>query len=112
MIKSVLMAMPTHLLAVLKPPTGVISRIERMLNKFFWGSSGTIKKLHWSSWHKLYFPVDEGGLGMQSLDDISSAFSLKLWWRFRTISSLWAHFLAEKYCKRSCQASSYSTGSP
>ncbi|KAL0304188.1 UNVERIFIED_CONTAM: putative ribonuclease H protein [Sesamum radiatum] len=81
LIKSVLMAMPTHLFAVLDPPKGVLLRIERMLNKFFWGSS---------------------------------AFSLKLWWRFRTTESLWAGFLKSKYCKRSCPASThiYSNGSP
>ncbi|KAL0421827.1 UNVERIFIED_CONTAM: hypothetical protein Slati_3205600 [Sesamum latifolium] len=39
MIKSVLLSMPIHILEVLKAPKGVLVRIERMLNKFFWGLS-------------------------------------------------------------------------
>ncbi|KAL0428083.1 UNVERIFIED_CONTAM: hypothetical protein Slati_2983100 [Sesamum latifolium] len=37
MIKSVLLAMPAHLLAVMKVRKGVLDRIDRMLSKFFWG---------------------------------------------------------------------------
>ncbi|KAL0421098.1 UNVERIFIED_CONTAM: hypothetical protein Slati_3132700 [Sesamum latifolium] len=43
LIKSVLLSMPIHLLSVTKPPKGVLDRIERMLNKFFWGSSDIVQ---------------------------------------------------------------------
>ncbi|KAL0367744.1 UNVERIFIED_CONTAM: hypothetical protein Sradi_3664500 [Sesamum radiatum] len=63
LIKSVLLSMPIHLLSVTKPPKGVLDRIERMLNKFFWGSSDTMKRIHWSSWSRIGCPVAEGGEG-------------------------------------------------
>ncbi|KAL0447058.1 UNVERIFIED_CONTAM: hypothetical protein Slati_1833700 [Sesamum latifolium] len=114
LIKSVLLSMPIHLLLVTKPPKGVLDRIERMLNKFFWGSSGTTKRIHWSSWSRIGCPVAEGGLGVRQLTDTVSAFTHKLWWHFRTSSSLWSEFLNKKYCKRSCPSSSKSssTSSP
>ncbi|KAI3474487.1 hypothetical protein Pfo_029397 [Paulownia fortunei] len=36
------------------------------------------------------------------------AFSLKLWWRFRALSSLWAEFMQQKYCDST--GNSHSTG--
>ncbi|KAL0439988.1 UNVERIFIED_CONTAM: hypothetical protein Slati_2481800 [Sesamum latifolium] len=105
LIKSVLTAMPIHLISVLKPPVGTIWRIERLFNKFFWGSSGTVKRLHWSSWHHIYRPVEEGALGVRLLNYVVNSFSMKLWWRFRASSSLWSNFLERRYCKRSCPVS-------
>ncbi|KAK4421493.1 hypothetical protein Salat_2099900 [Sesamum alatum] len=38
LIKFVLLAMPIHLVYVLKPPKGVLVHIERMFNKVFFGT--------------------------------------------------------------------------
>ncbi|KAL0283412.1 UNVERIFIED_CONTAM: hypothetical protein Sradi_7229600 [Sesamum radiatum] len=101
LIKSVLSAMPTYLLQVLKPPKYVMERIERIFNKFFWGNIGDQRKLIWSSWESVCYPTEEGGLGVRRIQDVVQAFQLKLWWRFRIQNSLWSHFLLEKYCKGS-----------
>ncbi|KAL0328997.1 UNVERIFIED_CONTAM: hypothetical protein Sradi_4886400 [Sesamum radiatum] len=101
LIKSVLSAMPLYLIQVLKPPKFVIERIERLFNKFFWGSFGEQKKIHWTSWDSACFPTEEGGLGVRRIDDMSEAFQYKAWWRFRNQSSLWAQFTLDKYCKGS-----------
>ncbi|KAL0391027.1 UNVERIFIED_CONTAM: hypothetical protein Scaly_0459800 [Sesamum calycinum] len=53
LLKSVLAAMSIHLISVLKPPIGTVQHIERLFNKFFGGSLGTIKRLHWFSWHHI-----------------------------------------------------------
>ena len=38
-------------------------------------------------------------MGFRSMTDIVSAFSVKLWWRFRQNSSLWAKFMTAKYVR-------------
>ncbi|KAL0283419.1 UNVERIFIED_CONTAM: putative ribonuclease H protein [Sesamum radiatum] len=74
LIKSVLTAMPTYLLQTLKPPKYITERIERLFNKFFWGSFGEQKKMIWSSWESVCFPTEEGGFGVRKLDDVIEAF--------------------------------------
>ncbi|WRX16203.1 Reverse transcriptase zinc-binding domain - like 6 [Theobroma cacao] len=54
--------------------------------------------MHWAEWAKISFPCAEGGLGIRKLEDICTAFTLKLWWRFETGNSLWTQFLRTKYC--------------
>ncbi|KAI5671646.1 hypothetical protein M9H77_12010 [Catharanthus roseus] len=49
------------------------------------------------SWKKICGPTSANGLGLNSLKDISTAYSYKLWWRFRTSSSLWGTFIRSKY---------------
>ncbi|KAL0342889.1 UNVERIFIED_CONTAM: hypothetical protein Sangu_1176300 [Sesamum angustifolium] len=40
-----------------------------------------------------------GGLGVRSLADYVRAFSMKLWWLFRSKSSLWSEYLHGRYCR-------------
>ncbi|EOY06960.1 Uncharacterized protein TCM_021522 [Theobroma cacao] len=98
LLRSVLSSQPMYLLQVLKPPVTVIEKIERLFNSFLWGDSCDGKKLHWTAWSKITFPVSEGGLDIRNLRDVFEAFSLKLWWRFQTCNSLWTRFLRTKYC--------------
>ena len=98
LIQSVLSSMPLHLLQVVLPPLMVTEQIEGLFSKFFWGTTETQRKLHWTKWHNISQPREEGGLGVRKFNDVASAFSLKLWWRFRSQSSLWANFLLHKYC--------------
>ncbi|EOY34747.1 Uncharacterized protein TCM_042327 [Theobroma cacao] len=39
-----------------------------------------------------------GGLDIRRLNDVSDAFTMKLWWRFQTCDGLWTNFLKTKYC--------------
>ncbi|XP_070045297.1 uncharacterized protein [Nicotiana tomentosiformis] len=45
-------------------------------------------------------PKEEGGIGIQSLFDVSKSLFAKLWWRFRTSKSLWSNYTWNKYCKK------------
>ncbi|XP_027120510.1 uncharacterized protein [Coffea arabica] len=96
LLRHVLNSMPLYLLQVSKPPKGVFLRLGRLFNAFLWdGKDG--RRIHWSSWEKLCFPVEEGGLGFRSLLDLEKAFAMKLWWRIRQKSSPWAIFMHRKY---------------
>ncbi|XP_059301909.1 uncharacterized protein LOC132053827 [Lycium ferocissimum] len=62
LIKHVLQSQPIYLLAAMKPPNEIFLQIERYMTKFFWGCTDKKKKLHWSSWAKMCYPTEEGGL--------------------------------------------------
>ncbi|XP_019266683.1 PREDICTED: uncharacterized protein LOC109244105 [Nicotiana attenuata] len=101
LIKSVLHALPLHLLAVVHPPKTVLNQIDKIIANFYWGKEDSRNKRHWIAWSYLCFPVQEGGVGFRSLQDTCNAFSAKLWWNFRTQNTLLKKFLEAKYCKRS-----------
>ncbi|XP_073037198.1 uncharacterized protein [Primulina eburnea] len=67
---------------VVQPPLAVMERLENVFNGFLWGSRSLDKKWHWAR-----------------LKDIVESFSIKLWFRFRQGSSLWAKFMMRKYCQ-------------
>ena len=98
LIKNVLSSIPLHLLATVSPPKSVFAYLERLFANFFWGSVDGDLKYHWIRWEDLCVPKEEGGIGFRSLEDVFHAFSIKLWWRFRQNTSLWANFLMAKYC--------------
>lgn len=100
LIKSVLQALPLHLLSVLHPLKTVLHQIEKIIANFFWGKEDNRNKRHWKSWSDLCYPFLEGGAGFRSMEDISNAFAAKLWWNFRTQNTLLREFLEAKYCKR------------
>ncbi|KAL2247935.1 UNVERIFIED_CONTAM: putative mitochondrial protein, partial [Sesamum indicum] len=79
LIRSVLQAMPLHLLQVIHPPKSVLITIERIFNGFFWGSYNGRRHIHWCSWDKICRPVAERWFGLKS--------------------SLWSEYLHDRYCR-------------
>ncbi|KAK4386358.1 hypothetical protein Sango_2506400 [Sesamum angolense] len=69
-IKSVLTSMLIYLLQVLNPLVGIIQKVELLFAKFFWGSTTTYKKIHWTKWAEMCYPTDEGEPGVRNLRDI------------------------------------------
>jgi len=45
------------------------------------------------------YQKNEVGLGFRLLHDMSMALFCKLWWNFRTKTSLWNEYMKNKYCK-------------
>ncbi|XP_060177821.1 uncharacterized protein LOC132607756 [Lycium barbarum] len=100
LINSVLQSIPIHLLSAIKPPKCVIKDIHKIFARSFWSSNEDVKKRHWSAWLNMCYPKHEGGLGFRSIFDVSKAQCAKLWWRFRTVYSLWSNFMWIKYYKK------------
>src|SRR4051812_48243924 len=46
----------------------------------------------------VYLPK-RGGLGLRNFRDLSKAFGVKLWWRFRSQNSLWSKYLMQRYAR-------------
>lgn len=82
LIRHVLSSMPLHLFHVFRPPATVVQRLERLFTRFLW-----------CRWPEVCYPVEEGGLGVRSFEDMATAFELKLWWRFREQTSLLPAFM-------------------
>ncbi|KAL6586072.1 hypothetical protein OROMI_002716 [Orobanche minor] len=61
LIKSVLNSIAFFSLQVLKPPENVIIALERIFNKFLWGTSDNRRRLHRAAWSRLCYPTDGGG---------------------------------------------------
>ncbi|XP_060183167.1 uncharacterized protein LOC132613136 [Lycium barbarum] len=99
-IKHVVQSQTLHLFAALEPPITTLKQIEMYFCNFFWGQKEDKNKYHWSNWKKLYYPTEEKGLGFKRLKDICKTFTMKRWWRLRTMDNLWSQFIKAKYCPR------------
>ncbi|VFQ84566.1 unnamed protein product [Cuscuta campestris] len=100
MIKSVLQAIPTHLLAAHFPPKAVIREMESIMARFFWSSLGGTRRYHWGSWKTLARHTREGGVGFLDFMTLAKSCSAKLRWNFRTQDTIWTAFMRAKYCSR------------
>ncbi|XP_042026496.1 uncharacterized protein LOC121773661 [Salvia splendens] len=110
LIKSTLGAIPLHIFQVLEPTKEVIKKLESLMARFFWGATGEGRKTHWINWDLICHPYDEGGLGIRKLQEMTDAFSMKLWWRLREQGSLWAKFMMLKYCSKAAPSKVKYTG--
>ncbi|XP_031116700.1 uncharacterized protein LOC116020363 [Ipomoea triloba] len=66
LLKSVAQAMPTFSMSVFLLPESVCLSIERVMNRYWWGSGGD-RGIHWKAWDRLCVPKKYGGLGFKEL---------------------------------------------
>ncbi|GAU15609.1 hypothetical protein TSUD_108680 [Trifolium subterraneum] len=52
LIKVVAQVIPTYLMSSFLIPKGVCDQMEKMICKFWWGSSSDQRKIHWVKWNK------------------------------------------------------------
>ena len=88
-----------YLSQVLSPPKAILVQLGRICNTFLWDQNLENRRIHWSSWDKVCFLVEEGGLDFRTFEDMSRAFACKLWWKLRQRDSTWADFMQEKYLR-------------
>jgi hypothetical protein len=69
LVKTVLSALPTYLLTVIKPPKMFYKDLDKLRQKFLWVRN---LQLHGGkckvSWPKVYRPLSQGGLGIHNLE--------------------------------------------
>lgn len=98
LIKFVLNSLPLYFFSLFKAPKKLLSDLEKLHTKFFWGESGTSRKIIWASSNKLTGEFDRGGLKVGSLARKNLALLAKWWWRFRTKKeNLWAWLIYSIY---------------
>lgn len=92
LLRSVIAALPLHVLAAGGLPKSVIRIINRKMASFFWGD-----RRHWISWSRITQPFDEGGLGLRDLAQLQRAYHCRIWWAYHQKDTLWSNYMHLKY---------------
>lgn len=100
LIRHVLQSLSLYNVVAFDLPKTVLHRIDAIYSNFLWGDIDNKHKYHLINWKNCYFRTQEGGIGVRNLDDLNEAFAMKLWWRFRTSTTLWANFVKFKYASK------------
>jgi hypothetical protein len=66
LLKSVLTSLPVYVFSFFKAPSGIISSIESLLIKFFWGGSEDYRKISWVNWKTICLRKEYEGWGLGS----------------------------------------------
>lgn len=98
LVQSVLSALPLYFCSLFKMPVVVLSRINKILRNFFWGSNSNNNKIKWVAWNSVCLDKELGGLGLPVLKNRNIALLAKWWWRFGSEdSALWKDVVIAKY---------------
>jgi len=97
LLRHVLASMALHQLVVLQVPKLIISSLNRLMSSFFWGERDGKGKKKLVAWRNICKPIEEGGLGIRSFDEMQKALHLKLAWKLMHENSLWTNFFRSKY---------------
>lgn len=61
LVKSVVQALPTHVMSVFKISVGFCEKYEKLIRQFWWGEDEEHRKVHWMAWDKMINPKRAGG---------------------------------------------------
>lgn len=98
LIKSVLQAIPTYVIAIVRFPKNLCQKICASIARFWWRNNGKDRGIHWKSWKWLTRNKSEGGLGFKDFSDMNSTILAKQAWRIvNNPESLWVKILKALY---------------
>lgn len=102
LVKTVIYGMMLYSFLVYTWPISLLKTVDRWIKNFIWSGDVNYKKVCTASWHKVCFPLNEGGLGLRSLKDINNAAALKLCWDFLHSNEKWACLLRARVLRNGC----------
>jgi len=102
LIKSVHQSIPTYFMILFTLPSSMCDEIEKMMNSFWWGHSGSSRRgIHWMSWDKLSMHKNNGGMSFKSLGTFNLAMLGKQLWRImKNLDTLISRIHKTKYFPR------------
>lgn len=94
LIKSVIASTTNFCSSAFCLPKACMDDIDSMCSAFLWSGSPNDSTKAKVSWREVCKPREEGGLGVRSISEVSTVFSLQLIWRlFNSKMSLWADWV-------------------
>lgn len=101
LIKSVIQVIPSFAMSCFLFSKSLCEEFEKAAARFYWGSRGEERKIHWASWAKLSRSKASGGLGFREIFYFNMAMVAKQLWRvMRNPHSLVARILKARYYPR------------
>ncbi|KAJ9565542.1 hypothetical protein OSB04_001508 [Centaurea solstitialis] len=95
LIKSVLGGLGNYFFSLYKAPNKVLSSLESIRRRFFWGEVNQSRKINWVVWNKVLRDKKSGGLGIGSLKALNLAMLSKWHWREKVEpNAKWKHVIS------------------
>ncbi|KAL8159041.1 LOW QUALITY PROTEIN: hypothetical protein V2J09_000578 [Rumex salicifolius] len=102
LIKSLLQSIPTYIMSIFRLPNNLISEINSMIARFWWGSTELHRSIHWKRWSFMCLPKKLGGMGFRDLSSFNNSLLAKQGWRLMmSQNSLCFRVLKARYFPRS-----------
>ena len=98
LIKSVAQAVPSYTMSCFLLPKNLCEELTNVIRQFWWGQTGSKKKIAWLNWDIMCLPKNRGGLGFRDLRSFDLALLAKQgWWLLTNSNSLFSRVYKAKY---------------